>query len=252
MSTHSTSTSPHRISARISARIKRQIAAGRLQAGEKLPSERDMARRHKVSRVSVREAYKSLEEIGIVIVRRGSEGGAFIAVPGHSVIRDSLTLMLRLGRTSMREISDAWMIQPTIAQLAARHARAADIARLKRIVEREQAAASGELRRAPHASEFQRALAQSARNLPLVALVSCLADMTGQTFPGADLSAMRPNEIHRLHRSIVDAIERRDEAAAYQLMHEHVGSVTRQMAAIARLDSRRTAASGPRASGKAA
>ena len=52
---------------------------GRLVAGHKLPAEREMARQFKTSRVSVREAYRSLEELGLLRIRRGAEGGAFMS-----------------------------------------------------------------------------------------------------------------------------------------------------------------------------
>ena len=37
-----------------------------------------MARRHKVSRVTIREAYRSLEQLGMISIRRGASGGATI------------------------------------------------------------------------------------------------------------------------------------------------------------------------------
>src|SRR5262249_40310154 len=55
-------------------RIKKQISNGRLAEGHKLPAEREMARQFKTSRVSVREAYRSLEEQGLLHIRRGAEG----------------------------------------------------------------------------------------------------------------------------------------------------------------------------------
>ena len=69
----------HRVSETIARRLKKQISSGALSPGEKLPPERDMAQRFRTSRVSVREAYRSLEELGLLTIRRGAEGGAFIA-----------------------------------------------------------------------------------------------------------------------------------------------------------------------------
>ena len=67
-----------RVSEIIVRRIKKQITEGKLAVGHKLPAERDMAQQFKTSRVSVREAYRSLEELGLLRIRRGAEGGAFI------------------------------------------------------------------------------------------------------------------------------------------------------------------------------
>src|SRR5437868_11860093 len=108
-----------RVSEAIVHRIKKQIAEGRLAAGHKLPAERDMARQFKTSRVSVREAYRSLEEVGLLRIRRGAEGGAFIAQFDHEPVRRSLSLVLGLGNSSHEEVTEARMLlEPSIARLA--------------------------------------------------------------------------------------------------------------------------------------
>src|SRR5258706_1784953 len=89
-----------RVSEVIARRIKKQISDGRLMAGHKLPAERDMARQYKTSRVSVREAYRSLEELGLLRIRRGAEGGAFIGQFDPEPVGRSLSLVLGLGKTS--------------------------------------------------------------------------------------------------------------------------------------------------------
>lgn len=214
-----------RISERISDSIKRQIATGRLTAGARLPAEREMARRKRVSRVSVREAYRSLEELGLLTIRRGAEGGAFVVEPDETSIQESLSLLLRLRVTSTRELNDAWMIEPTIARLAARNARAADIGRLRRALERGQAAAANHAYAGLDWLRFQRAVAKCARNLPLMALMNSLADVTltsGSFFEAGRLSADR---ISRSHQAIFEAIEQHNEDAAHQLMRQHMALV---------------------------
>src|SRR5262252_4172852 len=113
-----------RVSDAIVRRITDQISKGRLVAGHKLPAERDMARQFKTSRVSVREAYRSLEEVGLLRIRRGADGGAFIAAVDHSPVQRSLALVLGLKNTSHRQLTDArLLIEPPIARMAAERAR---------------------------------------------------------------------------------------------------------------------------------
>src|SRR5207249_10098988 len=128
-----------RVSEAIAHRIKEQITDGRLAAGHKLPAEREMARRYKTSRVSVREAYRSLEELGVLRIRRGADGGAFIAKLDHEPVLRSLSLVLGLAKTSHKELTEARMlIEPPIARLAALRARKEDIARLERVLMQEE------------------------------------------------------------------------------------------------------------------
>src|SRR5207248_9633509 len=116
-----------RVSEVIARRIKEQVTGGQLSAGHKLPAEREMARQFKTSRVSVREAYRSLEELGLLRIRRGAEGGAFIAEGDHEPVLRSLSMVLDLRKTSHKQLTEARMlIEPPIAQLAALRARKAD------------------------------------------------------------------------------------------------------------------------------
>ncbi len=63
----------------ISEQIRAQVRAGALRVGDRLPNERELARSLAVSRHAVREALRSLESMGLVELRKGATGGAFIA-----------------------------------------------------------------------------------------------------------------------------------------------------------------------------
>lgn len=216
-----------RVSDTIVKRIKRQLSTGKLTAGQKLPAEREMARRYKTSRVSVREAYRSLEELGVLAIRRGADGGAFISEPSHDAVQRSLSIVLGLGRTSHQELTEArLMIEPPIARLAARRAGPEAIAKLQLIVERQEAALAREGHFRPHSLLFHRAVAECAGNLPLTTLMNSLSDLTLQVVTEI-IETPRPvkEAICRYHRAIFHAIEAHDEEAAHNLMLEHIGEV---------------------------
>lgn len=215
-----------RVSETIANRIKRQMSTGKLTSGQKLPAEREMARKYKTSRVSVREAYRSLEELGLLVIRRGADGGAFIAEPDHNSVQRSLSLLLQLGRTSHQELTEArLMIEPPIARLAARRARPADIARLRVVLERQENALAKKGHFRGHSLQFHRAVAECAGNLPLITLMNSLADLTLEIVTKIDTPRPVKEGICTFHRSIFEAIERHDEEAAYRLMVEHIGEV---------------------------
>jgi DNA-binding FadR family transcriptional regulator len=218
-----------RVSETIVRRIKKQISEGRLLAGHKLPAEREMARQFKTSRVTVREAYRSLEDLGVLRIRRGAEGGAFIAEVDHQPVLRSLALVLGLSKTSHKELTEARMlIEPPIARLAALRARKEDIARLERVlVQEEQDAATRTAPFRPTRSQFHRSLADCARNLPLIVLMNALADLAADAASVLDVSARaRHREKNcRYHRQIFEAIRQRDGDTAYRIMAEHVGDI---------------------------
>ncbi|PYQ99252.1 MAG: hypothetical protein DMF95_29440 [Acidobacteria bacterium] len=218
-----------RVSETIVRRIKKQISEGRLLAGHKLPAEREMARQFKTSRVSVREAYRSLEELGVLRIRRGADGGAFIAEVDHEPVLRSLSLVLGLAKTSHKELTEARMlIEPPIARLAALRARKEDIARLERVLmqeEEEAALRNGPFR--PTGSQFHRSVAACARNLPLIVLMNALADVTARAASALDVSARARHRLRNCHyhRLVFEAIRQRDGDAAYAIMAEHVGDI---------------------------
>src|SRR5919204_150592 len=222
-----------RVSEAIVRRIKEQISKGTLLAGHKLPAEREMARQFKTSRVSVREAYRSLEELGVLRIRRGADGGAFIAAVDHEPVLRSLSLVLGLGNTSHKQLTEARMlIEPPVAQLAAMRARKEDIVRLERVLVQEEADAArrtGPFR--PTDSQFHRSVADCARNLPLIVLMNALADLTASAASALDASTRARHRLRncRYHRQIFEAIRRGDGDAAYTIMAEHVGDIQKRV-----------------------
>ncbi|HEY3056370.1 MAG TPA: FadR/GntR family transcriptional regulator [Thermoanaerobaculia bacterium] len=216
----------NRVSATITRRIQKQIADGRLAPGEKLPAERDLARRLSVSRVSVREAYRSLEELGLLVTKRGAEGGAFITDFDHQPVTRSLSLMLRLGRTSHEDLTEArLLLEPPIARLAAERADPSDIELLEDLVRKQQAAIKGNGNPRRYDLQFHRLVAQCAKNLPLLIVMNSLADLALEAIAQIDIGRDVKKHVIDFHTAILDAIRRRDGDAAYEIMLSHVHDV---------------------------
>jgi len=216
-----------RVSEKIVGRIKKQISDGTMPVGHRLPAEREMARQFKTSRVSVREAYRSLEELGLLQIRRGAEGGAFIEPFDHEPVRRSLSLVLGLGKTSHHELTEArMMIEPLIARLAALRAEPADIAKLEQVLAQEEEEVQ---RPSPQATagRFHRAVADCARNFPLAVLMTTLAELTAESVSDLDtrVRARHRRKNSEYHRLIFEAIRRHDDVGAYTLMVRHVGDI---------------------------
>src|SRR5947207_259362 len=75
-----------RASSSIADQIRAAIVGGQLKEGARLPPERELAEQFGVSRVTVRDALRALEAMGLIEVRVGARGGAFITVPSGSVM----------------------------------------------------------------------------------------------------------------------------------------------------------------------
>jgi len=109
-----------RIAEDLTTQIIQNIIKKKLRPGDKLPSERKLAEMCAVSRVTVREALRILENKGLVIIKRGAKGGAFITEVNIETVEDSLIDFFQFGDVSINNISEARLIiEPTVAEIAA-------------------------------------------------------------------------------------------------------------------------------------
>src|SRR5258706_2899930 len=89
----------------IVAQLRDALAAGRIQPGERLPSERDLSETFGVSRATVREALRSLEATGLVDIRLAATGGAFALTPDPSLMAEALATLRMFRRASEQDLA---------------------------------------------------------------------------------------------------------------------------------------------------
>lgn len=108
--------SPARAPDEIAAQIRDMVAKGRLKPGDRLPSERDLSQRLHVSRNTLREALRALEHAGIVEMRKGAHGGAFVLHGNSNVIVTGMRDLYHLGAITPQQLTDAriWLSEITV------------------------------------------------------------------------------------------------------------------------------------------
>src|SRR4051812_20603635 len=126
-----------RVSGEIAERIKAAIRGGALVPGDQLPAERDLTVQLGVSRVSVRDALRMLEANGLVEVRVGARGGAFVTAPAPKLVGQEFADMLLLADVSAAQVTEARMIfELGVVDLACERATPEDVAALHAICDR--------------------------------------------------------------------------------------------------------------------
>lgn len=80
--------------ATIAAVLQANIASGHYRPGDRLPSEADLCAHFQVSRPTLREALGRLSAIGLIVSRRGSGGGSFVAPPDPGVIGARVSVLV--------------------------------------------------------------------------------------------------------------------------------------------------------------
>ena len=213
-----------RIYEEIVRQIKTMITEGRLKSGDQLPPERDLAEKFLVSRTSVREALRALESVGLIDIRPGE--GTFVREVSVESLVEPLAMILLSQREMIGELFEARrLLEPTIAGLAASRATPEEMGEMERILdEQAHAIASGHTGLAQDAA-FHAAIATAAHNRAITRVVHAVMDLLAQSREEAISTPGRPTRSHEDHRRILDAIRKRDAAAAGQAMLDHLVAV---------------------------
>lgn len=98
---------PNRVIDNIADQIKGMIYSKSLLPDDRLPSEKELAASFGTGRMTVREALRMLEAIGLIYIKQGSEGGAFVKKLDASTLTLSIEGLLGVGNVSLPEITDA-------------------------------------------------------------------------------------------------------------------------------------------------
>lgn len=209
--------------------LERAIYDGRLRQGDKLPPERQLVRQFSASRVAVREALRTLEHRGLVVVRQGSTGGYFVREADATPLFRDLHTLLRLGRVSVQQLLEARaLLEPSLAELAARRATDADLKALAQCLE-QRAGAPPDRARALDA-EFHRLLADTAGNPVHAVVTHVLMHLEREVVaPRFEPAGTESAEIASDHVRILDALAARNPAEARSRMEAHIAAVLRQL-----------------------
>ena len=213
-----------RASDEVVRQIKARIFGSRLPPGAQLPSEKELARQFGLSRITIRDALRVLESEGLIDIKVGARGGAFVSRPSARRVSESLTTLLRLRQITIQELTEARLaVEPSVASLAAQRATAEDIAAMEQAVAGARAGrAAGDPRFMPHSVAFHLALAEAARNQVLLSTVASFRDPFHEALetllPADDMARRAITDHHR----ILAAIKARDGGRAQRLMHEHL------------------------------
>jgi len=116
-----------RASEEIALQIEAAIMDGRLKPGERLPSEREMQSQFGTGRGVVREAIKILKQKGLLEVKKGAKGGAYIRQLDVDNVSESLALFLKQHPVEPEKLIEfRETMDRTITQLAIAHADQAE------------------------------------------------------------------------------------------------------------------------------
>jgi DNA-binding FadR family transcriptional regulator len=220
----------------IARRITQDIRAGLLASGQRLPSERELARQMGVGRSSVREAIGVLQVDGIVETRRGS--GSFVAGDAaERLLAEPSSVLVAHDASPFALLEARESFEPAITRLAATRARRDDFAeRLLADMERLSDPTNPQERAIWSEADrhFHRQIGVMTGNPVVVALYEQIAEIMDQPLwrrlRDDSLSEPGRMRVHIAeHRMIYEAVVEGDLEAAEMYARQHIRRVRRYM-----------------------
>ena len=230
----------------IANQIRLELSSRRLRPGDRLPAERDLAQQFGVSRNTLREALRSLENSGLLRLQKGATGGAFVRESTGDAIITGLRDMFHLGAIEPEHLTEARvMIESIAVRVACERATPADIQALKLNIAAAEKADREKANFYDQAAihlDFHRILARATKNPVMVIVMEALIDVM-QNFIRA-IGQTRNPWVLPSRRRFIKHFEARDSDAAVAEMEQHLDRLNRYYLALVKEKDRAETANG--------
>jgi GntR family transcriptional repressor for pyruvate dehydrogenase complex len=217
--------------AMLAQEIRAQILGLGMEPGRPLPSEPELIAQSGLGRATVREAIRLLEAQGLIVIKRGSHGGIFVAQPNLSNLGHTIAPVLTLSKAPLRDLTSyRKMVEPSAAGLAA--SLATPEAKKSLLALARHNAGPGYVNEVA----FHERVAELSENLLLRVLVMVPHDLLREQLKGEAIDDSTLREANDAHLAIANAIVAGDSERAARAMTKHLEAFERRMDREGRLD----------------
>jgi DNA-binding FadR family transcriptional regulator len=215
----------------VADQMEQTIVGQRWEPGELFGSEVELIARYGVSRAVFREAVRLLEHHGLAEMRRGLHGGLFIRQPDPQPVAKAMAVYLDFEKVEPRQLEDARLaIEVFCVERVAEKISEEEVAEVRAFLAAEAAQAAEVARatagRPPSLHEFHVLVARLTGNPALHLFVQTLCDLTQRQHTIIEWHRTSPEDVHRAHARIAEAIIARDGALARHRMVTHLEEVS--------------------------
>ncbi len=217
----------------IVSQIRKQIFAGKLVPGDRLPAERQLMEQFSVSKQTLREAMRVLEFLGLVEIKKGVTGGACIAEIDSYVALDVLANFLYFKKLSLNNLAQVRkIVEPQTAAIAAKSMSGDQLRQLRRYIDRSREQYElGKDSEEPFNNEldFHCVIARSTNNPLLVLMVEFVESLMSDKKTMVKLDQPFLRSVIEDHERIYEAIRDQDSERAQLEMYNHIIKVEAAM-----------------------
>ena len=216
---------PQRAFDNIIDQVREMLKSGELRPGQKLPNERAFAAQLGVSRNTVREALRMLEIAGLVTLKKGHTGGAFVTDSNTEAVTQGIADGLTLTQFSISDLMEARIALETfIARKAAAEITDPELDELEQAVERARVVAdTGDFPAQLSAHvEFHEKLTAAARNPILSSLAQPLLGLTHEL--ALRVGPRSAEAVWEERQALIKALRNRDGDEAAHVVEEYLAA----------------------------
>ena len=219
-----------KVSDNIIAQIRDSILSGQMKPGDRLASEKTLIEQFGVSKATMREALRVLEVMGLIEIRKGIAGGAFVAEVDMRTTIHSIINFLHFHPVSIYDITMLrYIIEPSMAQMAAMRMTDRDEENLRQIVGESISPGESELSKE---IGFHRYLARMAGNPLSILIVDFIDNLLRSLKAKLNLGLDFYQNVRNAHQVILECLVQRDPVAAGIAMKNDLLQVGRHLAGI--------------------
>ena len=200
--------------------VRREIEAGRLGPGDRLPPERELAQKMGISRPTLRSGLRTLQAMGIIHARRGA--GTFIVEGPPQLGKAPLQFLAALYGFTLDQMYEARrVLEVGAASLAAERARGEQLAAMADEVTGMYASLEEPQTFLRHDLGFHRAVAAGSGNPIVATIIGTLTEIIWET-GRLNMQGFSLRESADTHRRIYEAVKARSPERARREMSEHL------------------------------
>lgn len=215
---------------RVLTYLEDALRSGRLTLGQSLPPERELAEELGISRNSVREAIRLLEQMGFIVSNQGA--GNFICCNIQRNLQDSFDLLMILQQIDYQQLGDLRAgLELQAALLTLERITDEQVAELTGMVQ-EMASCSSE-RAAQLDKQLHDTIAAISGNQLIIQIHRALSSTIDRFITDMShrilLNFQTGNQLQYAHEQIVDALARRDKTQLILAINHHFNVVNANM-----------------------
>jgi GntR family transcriptional regulator, transcriptional repressor for pyruvate dehydrogenase complex len=222
-----------RVFEKIVDEIKAAIETDKLKPGDKLPPEMELAKIFGVSRVTVREALRILELSGLILIKQGTKGGAFIKeTDAPQKLKECLSDHLKLGNITIDQLAEArFWIESIIIDMVGQKARKKDFQSLRESVQRaEEFLRQGEEQKKTDENwNFHTILAKITGNYILIDTLISINELMRYMMLKITTDRKISQNAFKAHKEIVDLLESGNLEKAKEVNKIHIQDLNNRL-----------------------